>query len=173
MNSMPDYTLWWFVSIWEYLLHRSDARFVQELAPVIQRHADWVGRNVDENGFLKVKRGFIDWVPMTEEESRISLQAVYVIAKQSLLNISNVMPNLELTFDWPVPEIPEEQFLNASPAIARVLGILAGYVEGGSAMDPSTELESLGSLELAPESRIFRLREMVWNGRTRLPCTRG
>jgi hypothetical protein len=31
-------------------------------------------------------------------------------------------------------------------------------------MDPSIELESLESLELAPDSRSFRLREMVWNG---------
>ena len=30
-------------------------------------------------------------------------------------------------------------------------------------MDPSIELESLESLELAPDSRSFRLREMVWN----------
>jgi hypothetical protein len=128
MNSMPDYTLWWFVSIWEYLLHRGEAGFVEELAPTIQRHANWVGRNVDENGYLKVKRGFIDWVPMTEDESRLSLQAVYAIARHSLLNVSNAMPELELAFDWPVPEIPEEQFLNASPVIAKVLGILAGYV---------------------------------------------
>jgi len=128
MNSMPDYTLWWFVSIWEYLLHRSDARFAEELAPVIQRHADFVGRNVDENGFLKVERGFIDWVPMTTEESRLSLQAVYVIAKHALNNISEGMPHLQLPFDWPIPEIPEEQFLNAAPVITKVLGALAGYV---------------------------------------------
>ena len=142
MNSVPGYTLWWFVSIWEYLLHRSDAEFAEELVPVIQRHADWVGRNVDENGFLKVERGFIDWVPMTAEESRLSLQAVYMIARQSLRNISDVMPDLEITFDWPVPEIPEEQFLNASPVVTKVLGILAGYVS------PDKALEFLNSYQL-------------------------
>jgi len=143
MNSIPDYTLWWFVSIWEYLMHRSDTDFVEELAPAIQRHADWVSRSVDEKGFLKVDQGFIDWVPITSEESRLALQAVYMIAKQSLSNISRSMSQLGLKFDWPVPEIPEEQFLNASPVAAKVLGILAGYVSREKA------LEFLNSYELA------------------------
>jgi len=135
MNGMPDYTLWWFTTIWEYLMHRSDTRFVEELAPVIQRHADWVGKNVDENGFVKVERGFIDWVPMTADESRLALQAVYVIARESLCNISDAMPHLGLEFDWRTPEIPEEQFLDASPVITKVLGILAGYVSPDSALE--------------------------------------
>jgi hypothetical protein len=134
MNGMPDYTLWWFVTIWEYLTHRSDTQFVEELASVIQRHANWVSQNVDEDGFVKVERGFIDWVPMTAEESRLALQAVYVIARESLRNISNALPHLELTFDWPAPEISEEQFLGTSPVITKVLGILAGYVSTESAL---------------------------------------
>lgn len=135
MNSIPDYTLWWFTTIWEYLTHQSDAQFAEELAPVIQRQADWVGKNVDKNGFLKVERGFIDWVPIAPEESRLALQAVYVIARQSLLNISESMPHLEFEFDWPVPDIPEEEFLNASPVVVKVLGILSGYIETESALD--------------------------------------
>ena len=135
MNSMPDYTLWWFVAIWECLMHRSDAEFVEELAPDIQRQADWVGRNVDENGFVKAERGFIDWVPMTAEESRLALQAVYVIAGEALRNISDVAPHLGLTFDWPIPYIPEDQFLDASPVITKVLGILAGYVSAEKAAE--------------------------------------
>jgi len=142
INSMPDYTLWWFVSIWEYLLHRSDPKFAEELASDIQRHADFVGRNVDENGFLKVERGFIDWVPMTPEESRLSLQAVYAIAKYALSNISSVMPHLEITFDWPTPEMPEEQFLNAAPVITKVLGALSGYIS------PEKTLEFLENYQL-------------------------
>jgi len=128
INSMPDYTLWWFVAVWEYLLQRSDANFAEELAEDIQRHADWVGKNVDKNGFLRVRQAFVDWVPKTEEESLISLHAVYAIARRSLQNISDVMPELGLTFDWPLPEIPEEEFLKASPVITKVLGILSGYV---------------------------------------------
>ena len=31
-------------------------------------------------------------------------------------------------------------------------------------MGPSIEFETLGSLELAPDSRSFRLRETIWNG---------
>ena len=135
MNGVPDYTLWWFVSIWEYLLHRSDAGFAEKLAPAIQRHADWVGSNVDENGFLKAERAFIDWVPMTEEERRLSLQAIYLIARESLCNMKDVMPHLELTFNWPVPDIQEERYLNASPVIAKVLGILAGYMSTEKALD--------------------------------------
>jgi len=141
MNTLPDYTLWWFATIWEYLMHRSDAQFAEELAPAIQRHADWVGQNIDENGFMKVERGFIDWVPMTPEESRLSLQAVYVIAREALRNISDSMPHLEITFDWPVPEIPEEQFLNAEPVATKVLGILSGYVSEESALEFLTNYE--------------------------------
>ena len=135
INGLPDYTLWWFVSIWEYLLHRSDPEFAEKLKPAIQRHADWVGKNVDEDGFLKPKHGFIDWVPMTAEESRLALHCVYVIAGNALRNISNAMPHLELTFDWPIPNIPEEQFLKASPVITKVLGILAGYVSRTKAVE--------------------------------------
>ncbi len=39
-----------------------------------------------------------------------------------------------------------------------------GWGWGGRAMDHSIAFESLGSLALDPESRSFRLREMVWEG---------
>jgi alpha-L-rhamnosidase len=128
MNSLPSYTLWWFVSVWEYIMHQSDVEFVKELAPLIQKHASWVEKNVDEKGFLKVGASFIDWVPISAEESLLCLQALYVIAKQSLTNISNAMPDTEIDFDWCVPEIPEERFINSEAVITKVLGILSGYV---------------------------------------------
>lgn len=128
MNSIPSYTLWWFASIWEYIMHRSDIDFVREIAPFIQRHADWVSQNVDQDGFLKVNGSFIDWVPISNEESQIALQAIYVIAKQSIRNIAEVMPELNIKYNWQIPNIPEEKFMNSSAVITKVLGILSGYV---------------------------------------------
>ena len=135
MNSLPSYTLWWFVTVWEYIIHRSDVEFVEEIVLLVQKHASWVEKNVDENGFLKVGGSFIDWVPMTTEESLLSLQAIYRIAKQALTNVANVMPDAELTFNWKIPTIPEDQFLNSPAVITKVLGILSGYVSTEGALE--------------------------------------
>lgn len=135
MNSIPSYTLWWFATIWEYIIHRSDIDFVIEIAPFIQRHADWVSQNVDQNGFLKVSGSFIDWVPMSNEESQLALQAIYIIAKQSIRNIAEVMPDLNIKYNWHLPEIPEEKFMNSSAVITKVLGILSGYVGEEKALE--------------------------------------
>jgi len=128
MNSLPSYTLWWFVSVWEYILNRSDIEFVKEIVPLIQKHASRVEKNVDENGFLKVGGSFIDWVPISSEESLLCLQALYLIAKQALTNIVSVLPEANIKFNWHIPEIPEERFIKSEAVITKVLGILSGYV---------------------------------------------
>ncbi|HGJ64652.1 TPA: alpha-L-rhamnosidase, partial [bacterium] len=135
MNSLPSYTLWWFVTIWEYILHTSDANFAEEIMPLIKKHAEWVEKNVDENGYLKVGGSFIDWVPMTQEESLLSLQAIYLIAKQALTNISQVMPDHALDIKWHIPEISEEKFLSSPALITKVLGILSGYISNEKTLD--------------------------------------
>ena len=143
MNSLPSYTLWWFVTIWEYIFHSSDAEFAEEIMPMIQKHAEWVDKNIDEEGFLGVGGSFIDWVPIAQEESHLALQAVYLIARHALTNISNVMPDHDLDFTWTIPEISEDRFLDSSALITKVLGILSGHVGAEKALDflKSYELE--------------------------------
>lgn len=129
INSIPSYTLWWFVAIWEFIMNTSDADFVKDIAPYIQRHADWVSENIDDRGFLKVEKSFIDWVPMTDEDSLLSLQAIYAIARRSLQNISEVLPELNIKFNWTLPNINKERFLNSNAVITKVLGALSGYID--------------------------------------------
>ncbi|MBD3180815.1 Bacterial alpha-L-rhamnosidase [Candidatus Poribacteria bacterium] len=135
MNGTASYTLWWFVTIWEYLMQRGDFEFVYELKPLMQRHIKWVTENIDENGFLNAPNSFIDWVPIKEDERHLSLQAIYTIARQALFNIKEFIPDLDINFNWSRPEISGESFLKVDPVVTKVLGILAGYVDNKKAFE--------------------------------------
>ncbi|MFD2333508.1 alpha-L-rhamnosidase C-terminal domain-containing protein [Cohnella sp. GCM10020058] len=131
MNSIPAYTCWWFVNVWDYYLHTADREFVIEMKPDLIRHMGWIIENIDPaSGFLKQRhQAFIEWVPMTEADAWHTLHAVLALAIKSVRQLNEAIPGLELPVpENPLPAIPASEFLNGSSLIALLLGAESGYV---------------------------------------------
>ncbi len=64
INTIMDYTLFWFLSIYDYYLYTGDKHFVQQVYPRMQTLMDYVLGRANENGMIEGQTGdwvFIDW----------------------------------------------------------------------------------------------------------------
>ena len=67
INTIMDYTFYWFLSIYDYYLYTGDLHFVQQIYPRMQSLMDYVVGRTDENGMVEGMAGdwvFVDWSPV-------------------------------------------------------------------------------------------------------------
>lgn len=138
MNSIPSYTLWWVIGLWEYYVHTGDRKFVLDMKDDLHKHLKWVGENVDrQTGFmLNPHQAFIEWAPMHQEESWVCLNAIMKLMKDQVRSLVAYVPELGLQLDWPDPQIEEAEFIeSASALITPLIGIMSGYVSDDKAVE--------------------------------------
>lgn len=65
LNTIQDYTLYWFVSLWDYYLYSGDSEFLKEIYPDARSMMeDLCLKITDERGFLTTRNFdwvFVDW----------------------------------------------------------------------------------------------------------------
>ncbi|WP_296686669.1 alpha-rhamnosidase [Flavobacterium sp.] len=93
INIIMDYSLYWFVGVYDYYLHTGDTKFIKTFYPRMKSLMDFCLKRRNQNGFLEPLEGdwvFIDWangLPKTGEVSfeqmllARSLEAMAVSAK--------------------------------------------------------------------------------------------
>lgn len=93
INIIMDYSLYWFVGVYDYYLHTGDTKFIKTFYPRMKSLMDFCLKRRNKNGFLEPLEGdwvFIDWangLPKTGEVSfeqmllARSLEAMAVSAK--------------------------------------------------------------------------------------------
>lgn len=178
MNGICEYTLWWVKTLCEYYAHTGDKSFVLEMEDALQRHVSWVGENVNsETGRLMIHDSIlIEWAPLTAEEKNVSLQAIYRMTQQDLVQLVAAVPELRLEFTWPLPELPEAAFTAPGNQLAtKVLGISSGYVskEGARQLletlvlgDPLTPLSAYTLAECYSQfgmhDKAYQVISFVW-----------
>ncbi len=93
INIIMDYSLYWFVGVYDYYLHTGDTKFIKTFYPRMKSLMDFCLKRRNTNGFLEPLEGdwvFIDWangLPKTGEVSfeqmllARSLEAMAVSAK--------------------------------------------------------------------------------------------
>ena len=67
INTIMDYTFYWFLSIYDYYLYTGDLHFVQQIYPRMQSLMDYVVGRTDKNGMVEGMAGdwvFVDWSPV-------------------------------------------------------------------------------------------------------------
>lgn len=136
MNSIPAYTCWWLVNVWDYYWHTGDRDFVLEIKGDLLRHLAWTLSNLDPaTGYLADRhQAFIEWVPMTEADAWHTLHAVLAIALDGVRRLNAAIPGLGLPESAiPLPPIPASAFLDSESAIALLLGAESGYVSEAQA----------------------------------------
>ncbi|WP_274362150.1 alpha-L-rhamnosidase C-terminal domain-containing protein [Paenibacillus thermotolerans] len=174
MNSIPSYTLWWIIGLWEYYLHTGDKPFIVATKNDFVTHLRWVRENSDrQTGWLtNPHQAFIEWVPMKQEESWAALNAILKLMNESVRLLDRYVPELELgeLADWPDPEIEESVFLQEGNAfITPLIGIVSGllpersaerFLSGCELRDPITPLSAFWLAECYSK---YGFHDKAWN----------
>lgn len=72
INTILDYTFYWFNSVYDYYLYTGDAHFVRQIYPRMQSLMAWVNTRLDQRGMVVGRRGdwvFVDWSPGSMSKS--------------------------------------------------------------------------------------------------------
>lgn len=65
LNNIMDYTLYWFISVYEYYLYSGDSLFLEQVYPRMETLMDFVLDRRNSNGLLTGLQGdwvYVDWV---------------------------------------------------------------------------------------------------------------
>lgn len=177
MNSIASYTLWWMNNLWEYYFYTGDIDFIMEMKSDLKRHIQWLEANMDEQngGLCEGLSSLIEWVPMTDKEMNLCMQALFKLTFDNLKSLSRWIPELELEIDWKIAVMDETPFLKADALITPLLGIQSGYVSAKSAeiflnqcaiKDPVTPLSAYWFAECCSKfgfhEKAWQTFELVW-----------
>lgn len=72
VNTIMDYTFYWFLSIYDYYLYSGDIHFVKQVYPRMKTLMDYVLSRTDDNGMVQGLSGdwvFVDWSPKAMAKS--------------------------------------------------------------------------------------------------------
>ncbi len=92
INTIMDYTFYWFNSIYDYYLYSGDRHFLLQIYPMMQSYMDFVLGRTDKDGMVEGMTGdwvFVDWAdqPM-EKHGQLAFEQI--LFKKSLESIATV-----------------------------------------------------------------------------------
>jgi hypothetical protein len=80
INTIMDYSLYWFLSIYDYYLFSGDAAFVRQIYPRMQSMMDYILGRTNQNGMLEGMTGdwvFVDWADgFMDKKGELSFEQV-------------------------------------------------------------------------------------------------
>ncbi|WP_160559781.1 alpha-L-rhamnosidase-related protein [Parablautia muri] len=80
INTIMDYTFFWFIGIKEYYQTYGDRKFVRQILPQMKEVMAFCEGRESDDGFMREKQGdwnFIDWAPMDKEGALCGEQILY------------------------------------------------------------------------------------------------
>lgn len=92
INTIMDYTFYWFNSIFDYYLYSGDRHFLTQIYPAMQTYMSYVLERTDEEGMVQGLTGdwvFVDWAdkPM-DKHGQLSFEQI--LFRKSLESIAEV-----------------------------------------------------------------------------------
>ena len=101
INTIMDYTLYWFISIYDYYQYTGDKAFIQQFYPRMQSLMDYCLSRRNKNGLLEGLAGdwvFIDWADGLSKKGEVSFeQLLFARSLETMAlcaNIVNDAPNV-------------------------------------------------------------------------------
>lgn len=95
LNTINDYTLYWFSAIADYYRHTGDIAFLKEIYPRVLAHIDFCVSRLDSEGLMVGKEGdwvFVDWGEGLTKEGALSfLQILLWRAFRIVAEISAIL----------------------------------------------------------------------------------
>jgi alpha-L-rhamnosidase len=77
INTILDYTFYWFISVYDYYLYTGDRKFIEQLYPRMQSLMDYCLSRRNKNGLVEGLSGdwtFIDWAAGLSKKGEISFE---------------------------------------------------------------------------------------------------
>ena len=77
INTIMDYTFYWFISVYDYYLYTGDKKFVEQFYPRMQSLMDYCLSRRNKNGLMEGLSGdwtFIDWAAGLSKKGEISFE---------------------------------------------------------------------------------------------------
>lgn len=77
INTIVDYTFYWFISVYDYYLYTGDKKFLEQIYPKMQTMMDYCLSRRNKNGLIEGLSGdwtFIDWAAGLSKKGEISFE---------------------------------------------------------------------------------------------------
>jgi len=77
INTIVDYTFYWFISVYDYYLYTGDKKFIEQIYPKMQTMMDYCLGRRNKNGLIEGLSGdwtFIDWAAGLSKKGEISFE---------------------------------------------------------------------------------------------------
>lgn len=90
INTIMDYTLYWFLGIYDYYLYTGDKAFIQQSYARMQSLMEYVFGRLNKNGLLEGLPGdwiFIDWADGLSKEGEISFEQLLLARSLEIMTL--------------------------------------------------------------------------------------
>jgi alpha-L-rhamnosidase len=91
VNTIMDYSLYWFVGIYDYYLYTGDTKFIETFYPRMKTLMDFCLGRRNENGFLEPVEGdwvFIDWANGLPKTGEVSFEQMLLVRSLEAIAVS-------------------------------------------------------------------------------------
>lgn len=92
VNTIMDYSLYWFVGIYDYYLYTGDTSFIKTFYPRIKTLMEFCLGRRNENGFLEPLEGdwvFIDWADGLPKKGEVSFEQMLLVRSLEAIAVSS------------------------------------------------------------------------------------
>ena len=100
INTIMDYTFYWFISIYDYYLYSGDSHFLTQIYPTMQTYMDYVLGRTDNDGMVEGMTGdwvFVDWAdkPMDKQGQLAFEQILFRKSLESIATVARIVNDAE------------------------------------------------------------------------------
>jgi hypothetical protein len=99
INTIMDYTFYWFLGIFDYYLYTGDKTFIKQFYPRMQSLMDYVLGRRNQNGLLEGLPGdwiFIDWAAGLSKKGEVSFeQMLFARSLETMALCSDIVNDIE------------------------------------------------------------------------------
>ncbi len=99
VNTIPDYTFYWIMSIWEYYYHTGDVSFVRSVYPQMRTTMAFIRGRLDEDGLYVKHPGdwvFVDWSKFDADSGPLCAEQMLLCrAYECMANCAGLLENSE------------------------------------------------------------------------------
>ncbi len=98
VNTIIDYTLYWLISLSQYVLYTGDRAFIHKIYPRAVKLMDYCAEIENNQGLLVGRRSdwtFIDWADMDKRGALCIMQMLYCKALQAMAKCSEIAGHKE------------------------------------------------------------------------------
>ena len=92
-NTIQEYTLYWFISLYDYYFYTGDLEFLKNMYSNAERIMEYCKRFTDDRGFIMPQKNdwvFIDWAPIDKTGDQSFIQLLYAKALESMSLIAEL-----------------------------------------------------------------------------------